>query len=147
MTGVVRQRKEVDRELALSHELDELAEAEARGEVDSPPLRRARTGRYEVFSVRLPEEAAAELHRVASSEGVSAGVVLRQWALNALTGSAAPMLTHKQAEQLFRETLQEAASQAVDSLTAAAGAAGRTGLNLGPRLVHDRARDRHRRVG
>ena len=140
--GAVPQRRDEDRERAQAQELDELAEAEARGEVDSPHLRRARTGRSEVFSVRLPEDAAAELHRVAKAEGVSAGIVLRQWALNALTGSDAPMLTHKQAEQLFRETLQEAASQAVDSLTSAAAIAGRTGLNLGPRLVHDRARNR-----
>ena len=144
--GAVPQRREEDRELAQAQELDELAEAEARGEIDSPPLRRARSGRSEVFSVRLPEDAAAELHRVAEAEGVSAGIVLRQWALSALTGSAAPILTHQQAEQLFRETLQEAASQAVDSLTVAATIAGRTGLNLGPQLVYDRARDRNRRL-
>lgn len=133
-------------EVAGVDEFDELAEAEARGEVDSPPLHRSRAGRSEVFSVRLPESAAIELRRRAELEGVSAGVVLRQWVLSALTAPPEPTMTHQQAMALFRETLQEATFQAVDSATAAVVAAGRSGLNLGPKLVHDRARDRNRRL-
>ncbi|SRR6266550_556221 len=135
-------RGEVSEELAQAEELEALAEAEARGDVESPLLHPARgSGRSEVFSVRLPEAAAAELRRRAEAEGVSAGVLLRQWALGALTGQDRPLLTHKQAELLFRETLQRAAEEAIESVADAA-AATRTGINLGPRMVHRRLRER-----
>ncbi len=143
MGAAERHRDSFDR-VAGVDEFDELAEAEARGEVDSPPLHRSRAGRSEVFSVRLPESAAIELRRRAELEGVSAGVVLRQWILSALTAPPEPTMTHQEAMSLFRETLQEATFQAVYSATAAA--ASRSGLNLGPKLVHDRARDRNRRL-
>jgi len=142
--GAVERRSEGDEQVAGVDEFDELADAEARGELDSPPLHRSRAGRSEVFSVRLPESASIELRRRAELEGVSAGVVLRQWALSALTAPPEPTMTHQEAMTLFRETLQEATFQAVDS--AAAVVAGHSRLNLGPKLVHDRARDRNRRL-
>jgi hypothetical protein len=124
-------------ELADALELESLAAAEARGEVDTPRLHRARPS--EVFSVRLPENAADELRRRAQVEGVSAGVLLRRWALGVLTGDSGEALTHQQAEELFRETLQRAA---VEVITSVSDAPRRSGLNLGPRLVQQSRRER-----
>jgi len=84
-------RGEVSDELAQAEELEELAEAEARGDVESPQLHPTRgNGRSEVFSVRLPEAAAAELRRRAEAEGVSAGALLRQWALASVLSTVEP---------------------------------------------------------
>ena len=128
-------------ELAQAEELEALADAEARGEVDSPSLHPAR-GASEVFSVRLPEAAAAELRRLAEAEGISAGQLLRRWALGALTGKGQPILSHQQAETLFRETLHRAAAEAMESVSSAAAVV-RPGPNIGPPLVHQRLRERH----
>lgn len=124
-------------ELAYAAELERLDDAETRGDVDRPVMHRARPS--EVFSVRLPEQAAARLRRLADREGVSAGVMLRRWALSALTGDSGERLTFRQVEELFRDTLQHAAAEAMSQVAKQdAGPA----LNLGPRLVHRPLRER-----
>lgn len=124
-------------ELAQADELEGLADAEARGEVERPALHRAQPS--EVFSVRLPTNVAVELRRQAQAENVSAGVLLRRWALAALVGDSGRTMTHQQAEQLFRETLQRAAVEVIKSVN---DAPRRSGLNLGPRLVQQSLRER-----
>lgn len=126
-------------EIQQAEELEALATAEALGETASPKLYRAQPS--EVFSVRLPKEAAGELRRLAQSEGVSAGVLLRRWALTALTGDNAQSLTHGQVEQLFRDTLQRAAVEVIGTV---ADAPRTQGLNLGPRMAPGQLRDRRR---
>lgn len=130
-------RAEVPEEIERAEELERLTEAEERGEVERPPMHRARPS--EVFSVRLPEPAAAELRRLADEEGVSAGILLRRWALTVLTGDGGEWLNRQQAEDLFRDALQRAAVEMMSKVVEREPLAG---VNLGPRLVHRSLRDR-----
>ena len=129
----------------VAEELDELAESEASGEVEGPPLHRARRGPSEVFSVRLPAAEAAQLREAADKEGMSPGALIRRLALSALGKESqvpdVPNLTHQQAEQLFRETLEAAAERAILKVTTV-----EQGLNLRRRMVHNTLRDRDRHL-
>lgn len=143
MTEPARKKSATRRAVDDARELEELAEQEADGTVDGPPMARSTSAAAsEVFSVRLPNDAAAALQAAAAEQGISPGVLLRSIALRELTGdSCQGALTYKQAEELFRETLARAATQTLGKVSGPADTKAR-GVNLGPARVHQKLKHR-----
>lgn len=68
-------------------EAKEIADAEARGDVDAVPAHRARRqsgDASQVYSVRIPVDSLAQLRRLADERGVAPTALLRQFVLERL---------------------------------------------------------------
>jgi aryl-alcohol dehydrogenase-like predicted oxidoreductase len=142
--GRVATMAEKKNELELADELDQLAEAEARGETEGPALHAPARPASQVYSLRLPLHAADHLQQLADRDGVTPGVLVRQWVLQRLgvaTASESAAVSKEQATDLFREALDRAARETLADFARAiqpregVNIGSERGANIGRRLV------------